>query len=135
MKQIVGFLNIWPPICHVYLLMNYFGNKSFNWFYSLIPFVTWDFLYQIVDFLIWEYNATYQLKCKDVVSQLLCQPPYLNVHTLIASHIATSDQNLWSRKMVRCPWLKNEKLRLPSPGIEPGPQGFPWEVRTLYPNR
>ena len=24
---------------------------------------------------------------------------------------------------------------VPSPGIEPGPQGFPWEVRTLYPNR
>ena len=28
-----------------------------------------------------------------------------------------------------------QKRWLPSPGIEPGPQGISWEVRTLYPNR
>ena len=30
---------------------------------------------------------------------------------------------------------KEKVFDFPSPGIEPGPQGFSWEVRTLYPNR
>ena len=30
---------------------------------------------------------------------------------------------------------KENAVDFPSPGIEPGPQGFSWEVRTLYPNR
>ena len=30
---------------------------------------------------------------------------------------------------------KIKTFRLPSPGIEPGPQGFSWKLRTLYPNR